>query len=69
MPETAMDLDGRTVFRKDEVRFTGKVFPMESEPKAEPVQNLPDNELGFRVLPLDAAHVVAADGGFVDITH
>jgi len=62
MPEASLDLKDDLIFRQYNVRVSRQVANMQSKPKAEPVERLPDQHLRLRVLRSDAGHISGSRG-------
>lgn len=56
MPKTPMNKDARTVFRQNNIRFAGQVFPMEAEPKAKGMKHPPNHKLRPSILAVYGRH-------------
>ena len=50
VPEAAMHKDRNSVFRKDEIRFSGQIVSVKPEPVPAGMQRFPDRDLWFRVM-------------------
>ena len=60
MPEAAMNEKGEAMFRKNDVRFTGKVFAMEPKAIAHGMQGRANPQLWLRILALNCGHITTA---------
>lgn len=60
MPEAAMNEDNSFVFGQDDVGTAREVFPVKPKTITHSVEERPDEEFRFRVLPPDAGHVARA---------
>jgi hypothetical protein len=57
VPETAMHKDDSTEARKNQIRTTGKVFPVDSKPKSASVERTAHHKFGSCVTAANAAHI------------
>ena len=56
MPEATVNEHHRVVAGKDYVRTSEQVAPVETEPEAGTMQQLPDEDFGLRILLRDRGH-------------
>lgn len=69
VPETAMNQHYSLSFRKNQIRFSGKLAVMQAVAEAERVQRLANNKFRLGVLAPDARHHPAANIGRNNISH
>lgn len=69
MPETPVDEYESAVALKNEIRFAGELFVVQSVPESLPEQCLPDDEFRSSVLSPDASHHSAANFRSDDVCH
>jgi len=69
MPETAVYKYYGSIFRQNNIGFSGEGFYIQPVSKAVGKQKLPHEHFRFGVFPLNAAHVVGAGSSVVYIGH
>ena len=69
MPIAAVDKDDRVMSREDDIRSSGKLGDMKSEPESSRVKGAPKDEFRARVPASDARHHPRPSCGVYDVSH
>ena len=69
VPETAMNKNNAFVFRQNNVRLSGQVFPVQPEPVSEDMKSTANRNFRLRVSRTDSGHVPASLFFAQDISH
>ncbi len=69
VPEASMHKNRHPIFRKNDIRFAGKVFGVESEAEPLGMKEFPDDQLRRSIFPPDARHHAASGFRVDDVDH